>query len=84
MKLTRGGKLGELLLSEGLLSEQDLLRALEAQSKDNKRLGEVLIDRNFLSTTALLSALSRNLGVMACNVRHGLIDPLVALLLVLF
>ena len=42
MNLVRGGKLGQLLLDEGLLSEQELLRALAMQDKDNRRLGELL------------------------------------------
>ena len=78
MRIRRGGKLGEMLLAEGLLSEQDLMRALEVQSKDNRRLGEVLIEKSFLSATALLSALSRHLNVKAVHLRHGLIDPQVA------
>ena len=81
MGLKRTNKLGQLLLAEGLVSEQDLLRALQAQGKDNKRLGELLIDLEILSPTALLSALARQLNVKAVHLRHGLIDPAVARLL---
>jgi type IV pilus assembly protein PilB len=81
MKLTRVNKLGELLVAEGLVSETDLLRALKHQHADNKRLGELLIDLNLLSPTALLSALAKQLRVKGCQLRHGLIDPVVARLL---
>ncbi len=81
MNFAPGGKLGQLLVTEGLLTESDLLRALEQQSRDNRRLGEVLIDMNVLSPTALLSALARHLNVKCVHLRHGLIDPKVAHLL---
>ncbi|MEP0847553.1 MAG: Flp pilus assembly complex ATPase component TadA [Phycisphaerae bacterium] len=81
MKLARTSRLGELLVTEGLISREDLSRALRQQSTDNKRLGETLVDLNLLSATALLSALSRHLHVKFCVLRHGLIDPAVARLL---
>jgi type IV pilus assembly protein PilB len=81
MSLKRGGKLGQLLLAEGLLKESDLHRALEVQTRDNKRLGEVLIEQKLVSPQALLSALARHLNVKACLLRHGLIDPAAAQLL---
>jgi type IV pilus assembly protein PilB len=81
MKFRRGGKLGQMLVSEGLLSEADLTRALKHQAADNKRLGELLIEMGVLSGTAMLSALSRHLGVKSVSLRHGLIDPAAARLI---
>lgn len=81
MKFQRTNKLGELLISEGLVSENDLVRALRRQGSDNKRLGEVLVELNLLSPSALLSALARHLNVKCCQLRHGLIDPAAARLL---
>ena len=81
MTLTRTNKLGEMLLNEGLVTEADLMRALQAQNKDNKRLGEMLIDLGILSPKAMLSALAKQLDVKCCHLRHGLIDPAVARLL---
>jgi type IV pilus assembly protein PilB len=81
MKLERANKLGELLVADGLVSEDDLLRALKHQHSDNKRLGELLIDLKLLSQTALLSALAKQLNVKGCQLRHGLIDPNIARLL---
>jgi type IV pilus assembly protein PilB len=78
MGVMRTNKLGQLLLEQGLVSEADLLRALEAQNKDNKRLGEVLIDLGILSPKAMLSALAKQLKVKCCHLRHGLIDPAAA------
>ncbi len=81
MKLRRLSKLGKLLVDEGLVSEDELRHALEAQTQDNKRLGEKLIDLGFLSPKAMLSALAKHLGVKCVQLRHGLIDPAVARLL---
>ncbi|MGD8453707.1 MAG: ATPase, T2SS/T4P/T4SS family [Phycisphaerae bacterium] len=81
MSVHRTGKLGQLLLDEGLVTEADLLRALEAQNTDNRRLGELLIDLSILSPKAMLSALAKQLGVKCCQLRHGLIDPAAARLL---
>ncbi len=81
MSLKRLNKLGQLLLDEDLVSEDDLRRALNAQTGGNKRLGETLIDLGILSPKAMLSALANQLGVQSCQLRHGLIDPEVARLL---
>jgi type IV pilus assembly protein PilB len=81
MSLKRGGKLGSILVEQGLVSEKELMRVLALQSTDNKRLGELLIEHDVLSATALLNALSRHLGVKSCHLRHGLIDPHVARML---
>ena len=81
MNLRRNVRIGEVLIEQGLLSEQDLQRALRHQTTDNKRLGEVLIDMKMLSPTAMLNALARHLNLKACYLRHGLIDPQVARLL---
>jgi type IV pilus assembly protein PilB len=81
MSLKRNSKLGQLLLDEGLVTEDDLRKALETQDKDNKRLGEALIELGLLSPQAMLSALAKQLDVRACQLRHGLIDPTVARML---
>jgi len=81
VKLQRTSKLGQVLIAEGLVTEEDIVRALQHQSKDNKRLGEVLIEMSMLSPAALLNALSRHMGIKCCQLRHGLVDPVVARLL---
>ncbi len=81
MSLKRINKLGEMLVSDGLISQADLLRALDVQSKESKRLGEVLVELNMLSPNAMLSTLARQLTVKAVYLRHGIIDPKVARML---
>lgn len=81
MNFRRSNKLGEILIEQGLLSDEDLLRALQHQNTENKRLGEVLVDMKLLTPTALLEALARHIGVRSCYLRHGLIDPACARIL---
>lgn len=56
-------RLGDLLLSAGVISEDELEFALAVQSKDKKRLGNVLIDEGIISERQLIEALELQLGV---------------------
>ena len=38
---------------------------------------EMLVDQGLINSTALVQILGRCLGVRACQLRHGLIDPAV-------
>lgn len=81
MLLKRSQKLGDLLVEEGLLSEQELAQALESQKRDKRRLGEMLVAENIVSAHGLVNAIARQLGVKGCVLRHGLIDPKVVQLI---
>jgi len=48
-----GDRLGPRLLREGAVSEADLKRALRAQKRTNKRLGEMLVEMEILSQDKL-------------------------------
>jgi len=53
-------RLGEILVEEGLLSEADVLRALDEQKRhNNKRLGEVLVDLNLVTEQQISTVLAR-------------------------
>ncbi len=81
MQLKRSNRLGEILIEAGLLTEDDLLRALQHQNSENKRLGEVLVEMKLLAPGVLLKALAEHMGVKSCYLRHGLIDPVCARML---
>jgi type IV pilus assembly protein PilB len=74
-------KLGEMLLSEGLVTEEQLRAALVKQQTEGGRIGEILVTTGALSAQALVKCLAKRLGVKGCCLRHGLIDPKVARLL---
>ncbi|MFK7883797.1 MAG: GspE/PulE family protein [Phycisphaerales bacterium] len=66
---------GEVLLSEGLISEDQLSRALSEQRSSGVRLGEMLVGQGVISGSTLVQSLAKSLGVKGVLLRHGLIDP---------
>ena len=74
----RAPKLGSMLIERGLITAEDLERALETQKATHKRLGETLVGLGVLSAQSLVQAIAEQLGVNGCILRHGLIDPKVA------
>ncbi len=56
-------RLGEMLLAEGIITAQDLQRALDFQARLGGRLGAILIRMGALSEDSLLSTLSRQLDM---------------------
>ena len=68
-------RVGEALVGEGALTEEQLAEALALQKKEGIRLGELLISKGMISRAVLVRTLSRCLGVPGCVLRHGLMDP---------
>jgi hypothetical protein len=58
------GKLGEILVADGLLTPADLTRALAEQRRSGKLLGRVLLDMRLVSQVDLLTALAKQQGVI--------------------
>ena len=56
-------RLGELMIARGLLSPEDLDRALQAQRATGRRLGEMLIELGIVNAQAVSRALAEHLGV---------------------
>ncbi len=71
-------RLGEQLIRDGLISQEQLNEALARQEESGGRIGELLVDEGSLTAGALVDALSQRLHVKGCVLRHGLIDPTVA------
>ena len=46
-------RLGDMLVSLGVISEEQLQQALEDQKVQHKRLGEILIDEGFITESQL-------------------------------
>lgn len=81
-----GKKLGQILTEEGLLSEEEVLKALHAQlrlveKKNGIRLGTFLIEEGLISKTEMLRALEKQLGVLGVDIETIYIDPDVAKLI---
>lgn len=56
-------RLGDMLVSVGLITEQQLTAALEEQKKDGRKLGEILASRGYIKPQHLYNTLVRQLGV---------------------
>jgi type IV pilus assembly protein PilB len=66
--------LGELLTNLGLVSAEQVGECLKDQKSSRKKLGEILIQKGFLSENALISALNIQLGVPKMAPHASLID----------
>jgi type IV pilus assembly protein PilB len=69
-------RIGDALVQEGILSTEQLSRALAEQKSTGRMLGELLIEQGFITSSSLVHVLAKCLGVRGCQLRHGLIDPL--------
>lgn len=73
--LNHSTRLGEYLVTQGLITEEQLSEALAKQSKDGRRIGATLVDLGALSSSSLVVALASRMCVGGAVLRHGLIDP---------
>jgi len=67
-------RLGEILVREGLISGDQLERALAQQQNSSDRLGQVLIRQEAISEDDLTAALSRQYGVPSINLGYFDVD----------
>jgi type IV pilus assembly protein PilB len=70
-------KLGQMLVQQGHLSDEQLQKALARQKTSGKKLGEFLVEEKLADEAAVLNVLSQQLGLPSVKLRPGLIDPLV-------
>jgi type IV pilus assembly protein PilB len=70
-------KLGRVLVSAGLLTEEHLEKALEVQKKEGSRLGSILMKLGYVNETDLLKALSKQYHVPTIELGNLEIDPAV-------
>jgi len=70
-------RLGDELIARGLITEVQLDNALELQSKIGKRLGQILVEQNWLAEKDLLPVLAQQLQVPYLKLNPHLYDPAV-------
>ncbi len=68
-------RLGEILVDAGLITKEDLERALEIQRKTKGSLGQILVDMGLVTKEQVMKALSSQLGVSYISLGDYLIDP---------
>src|SRR5258708_18634295 len=62
-------RLGDLLVSQKIVSQGQLVAALEQQKKSGRRLGRVLVEQGFASDEQICEAISRQLNVPYVNLK---------------
>ncbi|MDP2183199.1 MAG: ATPase, T2SS/T4P/T4SS family [Actinomycetota bacterium] len=67
-------RLGELLVSSGLLSDEELAKVLEDQNKFGGKLGEILVNQLILSEEQIAGALAKQKGLEHVNLTSITID----------
>ena len=77
-KPASGRRLGQLLVSEGLISEDQLARALAAQRTSFAPLGALLVNQGALREDSLTQVLSGHLDAPIADLKHGEVDPEIA------
>lgn len=81
MAMAMAGRLGAMLVSSGLLTEEQLKKALAVQQKEGGRLGSILVKMNFVQEEKLMMFLSKQYGVPYVDLSRFEIDQNVAKLI---
>ncbi len=68
-------RLGEILVKEKLLTQEQLRQALEHQKKNGGRLGAALVKLGMIGDEEITGVLSRQYGVPAINLSYYEVDP---------
>ena len=68
-------RIGQVLVEEGVLDQEQLDRALAEQKVTGRYLGELLLEQGLVTKEQLVRILARRLGVPGCQLRPGLADP---------
>lgn len=68
-------QIGRVLITQGIISEDQLRIALLEQIKSNQAIGKILIELGFISEATLRDALSASLGKKSIDIAHSIIDP---------
>ncbi len=77
----RRRRLGEILTDAGVLTQQDLEKALTAQKESGERLGSALVSLGLIDEDVMLTALETQLGIPRVELARYIINPEVAHLL---
>ena len=59
----RRKKLGQILVEAGLISEDQLVQALEEQKKKKAKLGKIIIEKKWAKEEDICKALSKQLNI---------------------
>jgi general secretion pathway protein E/type IV pilus assembly protein PilB len=67
--------IGQILISQGVISEDQLRIALLDQMRSNQPVGKLLVSLGFVSEATLRDALGESLGQKSVDLAHAIVDP---------
>ena len=68
-------RLGEILVQQSLLSQEQLLQALDEQKKTGRKLGRVFVDMGFVTEEQISEAIARQINAPFINLKYFNIKP---------
>ena len=68
-------KLGQILLREKIITEEELKKALEVQKKEHSKLGDILVNLGLVSEKDIVVALAKQLSIPYASYGKGLLKP---------
>jgi len=74
-EVTKKGSLGQILAASRIISESDILDALEEQKRSGCRFGEALLNLGVVTPEDIDWALSNQLDIPYIRLKRGTIDP---------
>ena len=67
-------KIGEILLENGYITEEQLEKAIDLQDVRDEKIGEILVDEGFLKEEDLVEVLEFQKGIPSANLDHYFFD----------
>ena len=68
-------RLGQILITEKVITEEGLEKALEIQKKEKSKLGDVLVNLGLVSEKDIVIALAKQLSIPYASYSKGLLKP---------
>ncbi len=68
-------KIGDLLIEKGFVTPAQLEEGLRDQALTGRRLGEILVDREYITEEQLIGTVSERLGIPKISLESMVIDP---------
>ena len=64
-------RIGDVLIDANIITQEQLMTALEEQRKTGKRLGEVLVELNYTDETEIAEAMSQQMKIPLAKIREA-------------
>lgn len=73
--MARYKRLGDILISEGIITEKQLEESIALQAKEGDKLGEILIRLGYVNDEQIVIALSKQLAIPYISLASGKLTP---------